>query len=108
MFNELSEKVHEWARGKGFYDRETIASYGSHVIENPSLPMEKLLLIVTEISEAADAMRSGSASEEAEEIADAMIRILDYAYWRGIDLDYEVARKMAFNEGRPYLHGRNF
>lgn len=39
------------------------------------------------------------------ELADAVIRILDYAEHVGLDMDFEVRRKMAHNEGREIRHG---
>lgn len=42
------------------------------------------------------------------ELADAVIRIADLAGALGIDLDRAIAEKMAFNEKRPYKHGKKF
>lgn len=67
---------------------------------------EKLLLIVSEVSETQDALRNGDEENEAEEVADILIRTLDYAAWRGIHLDGEVRHKMERNRERPRLHGR--
>ena len=39
------------------------------------------------------------------ELADLLIRVGDLAAALGIDLDFEVRRKMAYNETRPYRHG---
>lgn len=39
------------------------------------------------------------------ELADTIIRILDYAEHVGLDMDLEVARKMAHNESREVRHG---
>jgi NTP pyrophosphatase (non-canonical NTP hydrolase) len=75
-------------------------------VENPSLPSEKLMLIVTEVAEAQEALRDGDREHEAEEVADILIRVLDYAAWRGINLHGEVSAKMGRNHERPHLHGR--
>lgn len=110
--NALAQHIHEWARSKGFYDREYVVCRDPVLgdvegrIPNPSLPSEKLLLVVSEITEAQSALRDGAPEQEAEEVADAIIRLLDYCAWRGIDPVLWVHRKMAINEGRPYLHGR--
>jgi len=40
-----------------------------------------------------------------EEIADEIIRALDKAQAHGIDVAKSVGVKMAYNTGRPYLHG---
>lgn len=42
------------------------------------------------------------------ELADAVIRIADLAGALGIDLDAAIGEKMAFNENRPYKHGKRF
>lgn len=39
------------------------------------------------------------------ELADALIRIFDMCAQLGINMDFEVARKMAYNEGRERRHG---
>lgn len=41
----------------------------------------------------------------AVEMADCIIRILDWCGKEGIDIDDVVERKMAYNETRPYKHG---
>lgn len=92
----LSHDIHTWAREQGFYDREG----------HPSFLSEKLLLAVSEIAEVQDCLRDGDRNHEAEEVADAIIRLLDYAAYRGFDIDVAVARKMAENRSRPRLHGR--
>jgi NTP pyrophosphatase (non-canonical NTP hydrolase) len=43
-----------------------------------------------------------------EELADAIIRIGDIAGIYGIDLDWHIQAKMAYNETRPYLHGKHY
>ena len=39
------------------------------------------------------------------ELADCLIRILDYCAREGWDIDAIVAEKMDYNETRPYRHG---
>lgn len=107
--NDLAQEIHEWARLKGFYNREILSpNDGRFHIENPSLPAEKLLLIVSEVTEALSALRDEDVSSEAEEIADTFIRLLDYCAWREFDIEYHIAKKMEFNRSRPHLHGRSF
>jgi NTP pyrophosphatase (non-canonical NTP hydrolase) len=108
-FNDLAIAIHAWARRQGFYDREFAPDSESryaNAVPNPCAPAEKLCLIHSEVSEALEALRDDDAEAEAEEIADVVIRVLDYAAWRGIDLDAEVAAKVEKNEMRPRLHGR--
>jgi NTP pyrophosphatase (non-canonical NTP hydrolase) len=98
MLSELASEIHTFNRRQGFYDRESHA--------NLSFASEKLLLIVSEVAEVQDALRDDNLFGEAEELADVLIRVLDYAAWRGINLDHEVKLKMQKNSERPRLHGR--
>lgn len=41
----------------------------------------------------------------AVEMADCIIRILDWCGKEGIDIDDVIAEKMAYNKTRPYRHG---
>lgn len=42
------------------------------------------------------------------ELADAVIRIADLAGALGLDLEAAIAEKVAYNGGRPPLHGKRF
>ena len=74
---------------------------------------EVLMLIVTELSEAMEAYRIGNPESEKipgftkmeEELADVIIRLLDFAGGMGLDIDGALRAKMAYNECRPYRHG---
>jgi len=71
------------------------------------------MLMVTELSEAMEALRDGSPPSEKipsfsqveEELADAIIRILDFAGGNQLDIEGALVAKMQFNESRPYRHG---
>jgi NTP pyrophosphatase (non-canonical NTP hydrolase) len=43
-----------------------------------------------------------------DEVADALIRILDLCGGLGIDIDYHVAQKLKYNRTRPNKHGRAY
>jgi NTP pyrophosphatase (non-canonical NTP hydrolase) len=112
--NDLAQEIHIMCREKGFYDREEIkvnSPFTGHhtpeTVENPSLPAEKLALMVEEIGEAVKALRKGDAQNEAEEMADLMIRALDYCAWRGISAYDSILSKLAINADRPRLHGED-
>ncbi len=64
-----------------------------------------LMLIVTEAAEAMQAWRDDDREKFAEELADLVIRALHMAGQLGIDLEAEVAKKMAINWRRPFRHG---
>jgi len=95
--NEWAEYISEWRERKGF---ETSWA---------NMP-EKLLLVITEIAEAAEALRDNPTGSDnfKEELADTAIRLLDIVGTVGINLDEEIDKKMQINEGRPIKHGRQF
>jgi len=66
----------------------------------------KLMLVVSEISEAAEDVRHEQWEHFGEELADTIIRIMDIAATLEIDLEKEIDRKMEINRNRPYLHGK--
>jgi len=79
---------------------------------------EKLMLVVTELSEAMEAYRHWLVDQHneelgpkrvanfREELADAMIRLLDLTHSLGIDIGNEIRAKMEVNEARPERHGK--
>ena len=77
-------------------------------------PLNMLMLIVTELGEAADAFRNhnpdsdhlgATTSAAEEELADVFIRLVDFADEQKFDLAGAILRKMAFNATRPFMHG---
>jgi NTP pyrophosphatase (non-canonical NTP hydrolase) len=86
---------------------------------------DEMMLVTTEVGEAFDAFRKtgmdefthevgtggrdwetlGKPDDVGSELADVLIRLIDTAYWRGVDLQAEYERKMAYNRTRPYRHG---
>lgn len=45
---------------------------------------------------------------EEDEISDTFIRLMDYAGFKGIDLNYHVKAKLRYNSLRPKKHGKSF
>jgi len=95
----LSKDSAEFVATKGFYTPTSI--------EEDSYLLGKLMLVVTELGEAAEAVRHHDVENFTEELADTLIRIYDIAGRMDIDLGRAIADKMAVNEGRPHLHGKN-
>lgn len=119
----ISKQIHENAKAKGFWDKERNLG-------------EMLMLIVSEVSEAMEADRKAHYSDwddrlppfmtnipdgefkrifEKEvkntfedELADAVIRILDLAYSRNIDLEWHIKQKMRYNAMREHMHGKKY
>lgn len=112
--NQMSRLIHSNNVEKGFW------TY-------PRNKGETLMLIVTELAEAMEAHRKGNlamppmdgeiekkAFEDfykdtfEDEIADALIRILDMCGGFNIDIEFHVREKVKYNKGREILHGKNY
>jgi len=99
--NELAYNINQWAIEKGFFTPPGI--FGE---KNSDATLGKLMLIVTEIAEAAEAVRHGDLENFVEELADTQIRLLQLCGAMGIDLDLAVDMKMMVNADRPHRHGK--
>lgn len=122
VLNAMSAEIHGAQVQKGFWEQER--SFG-----------ELLMLVTSELSEALEANRKAnkftefrkkmfaetdisgdqdfkSAFEllikdtEEDEIADAIIRLMDLAGNRGYDLDFHIKQKLRYNSLRPHKHGK--
>jgi len=73
----------------------------------------KMMLIVSELSEALESLRHNGGAEGAlngqgnvpEELADTIVRVLDTGTFIKANLGDELLKKMAINRDRPYMHG---
>lgn len=103
----LQDACHGAARSKGWHDGADWS--------NPQRQLAALMLITTEIAEAAECVRVGQIQPMRgpggkpeglpSELADAVIRVLDMAGAMGINIEAAVAEKVAFNATRPHRHG---
>ncbi len=99
-FNMLGEKVHIQACKSGWWDKPR--TFGD-IVAN----------IHGEISEGWEYYRKGNGPSDhipeftglEEELADTIIRILDYAASEQLRLPEAILAKMEFNATRPYRHG---
>lgn len=73
----------------------------------------KLMLIVGEVAEVSEALREGNPESkkipgftcEEEEMADIILRAMNYAAKEGLQLAEAVLAKHQFNTTRPHKHG---
>ena len=101
QINNLVSRCHNASRDAGWY---TDVNTGEDIVRNEG---EMLCLIHSEISEAMEGVRKDLMDDKlphrpmAEvELADAIIRICDYAGYKGYDLGGAVVEKINFNANR--------
>lgn len=124
MINRLSKEVHANAQSKGFFDDKKNIG-------------EMLCLIHSEVSEALESDRNEQYASMTEtlwddmnrdldddyfkhafkeyckdtfedELADIMIRVMDLAAFKGVDLERHIKAKMRYNALRPHKHGKKY
>ena len=102
--NDFAEEVTEVATDHGWWENP------------PSIP-EIIALCHAELSEALEEYRKGKGAGEIYidekgaaqgipiELADVMLRILDFCGHEKIDIEGAILRKHEYNKKRPYKHG---
>jgi NTP pyrophosphatase (non-canonical NTP hydrolase) len=99
--NMQAKLLSSWNAQQGFWESENVG--------------EKIALIHSELSEALEADRKDLPSDHIdgfsgveEELADVMIRVLDFAGHFDLRLAEAFAAKVLYNLSRPYRHGKAY
>jgi len=101
-----AEVIHQYAKDKGWWDTERNIG-------------DIFMLFTSEVAEAYEEYRNGHEVTETyynpdkptkpegvpTELADVIIRILDFCQWAGIDIQASLTEKHAYNLTRSYRHG---
>lgn len=99
-FAAMTEDVHQNAVDHGWWEED----------RNDA---ECLMLMVTELAEACEALRQGNPRDKhtphffsiETELADVIIRIMDFAGARGLSVGDALVAKHVYNRSREYKHG---
>jgi hypothetical protein len=105
VVNALQQECGETARDHRL--KEIAATLRTNILGT------KLMLIVSELSEGLESLRHNEGAAGAlegkgnfgEELADAIVRILDTGTFTKDNLGDELLKKMAVNKDRPFMHG---
>lgn len=123
MINQLAKEAHENAKSHGFFDKERnigemlclIHSEASEALEcdrkdkyfkTLKLPLRNYMRLpdITFKMQFANDVKDTFE----DELADIMIRVMDLAAFKGIDLEQHVIAKMRYNSLREHKHGKKY
>lgn len=130
MINDLSEQIYNNAKSKGFHEGEKnigemLCLIHSEVSEALEADRKDKYAVVDDIKlggladknygttyyDDLDFKRDFAASVKdtfEDELADVMIRVMDLAYHKGIDLERHIKAKMRYNAMREPKHGKKY
>lgn len=107
-FKRVQKQMYKISKDHGFHDNDLC----NNVRFNEQVA-QRLMLTVSELSEALEAMRHGNPPDShipkftglEAELADAVIRIMDLAEITNSRLAEAIIAKAAYNHQRPHKHG---
>ena len=108
---DLGQILHRTSTEKGWWtDRDELSKTPAGKVQ---VDIGCIALVITELAEAIENIRAGYTPDDKvpefsgleAELADAIIRILDFAEARKLRVAEAVIAKAKFNEGREHRHG---
>jgi len=101
VITPLAAVISQWNTHQGFWESDNTG--------------EKIALMHSELSEALEADRKDLPSDKIdgfsgveEELADCVIRIMDFAGKHDLRLGEAIAAKLQINLQRPHMHGKAY
>ena len=128
MINKISKEIHENAKSKGFFDTEKnigemLCLIHSEVSEALEADRKNHYAVKSWNIENIDLNDLDSPSKKQyfkrefevaiknsfeDELADIMIRVMDLAAFKGINLEQHIHWKMKYNSLREHKHGKKY
>jgi NTP pyrophosphatase (non-canonical NTP hydrolase) len=126
MINELAKQIHKNAIDKGFFEKEKnigemLCLIHSEVSEALEADRNDMYMHKRMESSPIGAVNGWVSDEDfwksfrqnvkgtfEEELADIMIRVMDLAAYKNIDLEAHIKAKMRYNSLREKYHGKKY
>jgi NTP pyrophosphatase (non-canonical NTP hydrolase) len=112
-FKRVQKQMYKISADHGFHDQDYMPGDDYYTNEYMAQVSQRLMLTVSEISEALEALRHGNPPDShipkftgfEAELADAAIRLMDLAEITKSRLAEAIIAKAAYNSKRPKMHG---